>query len=231
VLEFGDVQFLLGEGLALIFDMDGVIVDSNPVHSEAWKTYLSGIGMTVDALEERMIGKRNDEIVRDFFGAGLTDFEVMARGAAKEALYRKMMAPSLQDRLVPGLTQLLDQCDGVPTGLATNAEPLNVQFVLEQSGLSARFDVVLDGHQVDRPRPHPEIYERIAGELCIAPENCIVFEDSFTGAEAARLAGARVVGVTTTHRQFSGVHFSTRDFRDSELLVWLSQQRPDARSR
>jgi HAD superfamily hydrolase (TIGR01509 family) len=178
-----------------------------------------------------MIGKRNDEIVRDFFGPGLSDSEVMACGAAKEALYRKMMAPCLGERVVSGLIPFLDQCQGVPTGLATNAEPLNVQFVLEQSGLSGRFDVVIDGHQVARPKPHPEIYERAARELRTPPQNCIVFEDSFTGAEAALLAGARVVGVATTHSQFSGVHFTIRDFRDSELLVWLSQQRPVARLR
>jgi HAD superfamily hydrolase (TIGR01509 family) len=229
VLEFGEVQFTFEPGLALIFDMDGVIVDSNPIHSEAWKIYLSSVGMTVNALEERMIGKRNDEIVRDFFGPGLDDSEVAACGAAKEALYRKMMAPCLSDRLVSGLIPFLDMCEGVPTGLATNAEPLNVQFVLEQSGLSGRFDVIVDGHQVVRPKPHPEIYQHAAGELRTPPQNCIVFEDSFTGAQAARLAGARVVGVATTHREFSGVHFTIRDFRDPELLVWLSQQRPDAR--
>jgi beta-phosphoglucomutase len=212
--------------LALIFDMDGVIIDSNPVHTQAWKAYLDRLGLHLPAIEQRMMGRRNDEIVRNFFGPHLGLPEVIAHGAAKEALYRSIMAPQAADRLVPGLTDLLDRCAGSPVGLATNAEPLNVQFVLEQAQLGDRFDAVIDGHQVDRPKPAPEIYERIAGALGTAPANCIVFEDSFAGAEAARLAGARVVGVKTTHAEFAGVDFATADFKDPELAVWLLQQTP-----
>ncbi len=220
------MQSILKKGLALIFDMDGVIIDSNPVHTQAWKAYLGHLGLHLASIEQRMMGRRNDEIVRDFFGPDLNEAEVIAHGAAKEALYRSMMAPQAADRIVPGLTDLLDRCAGSPVGLATNAEPLNVQFVLEQAQLGDRFQAVIDGHQVDRPKPHPEIYERIADALRTRPANCIVFEDSFAGAEAARLAGARVVGVKTTHPEFPDVEFTTSDFKDPELAAWLLQQTP-----
>jgi HAD superfamily hydrolase (TIGR01509 family) len=218
------VKSLLGTGLALIFDMDGVIVDSNPVHTAAWKAYLMRLGLVLDSAEERMMGKRNDEIVRDFFGDQTSDAEIVRHGAAKEALYRQMMVPQLSGRLVPGLVPLLDRCRGTRVGLATNAEPLNVQFVLENAGLRDRFEAIIDGHQVEKPKPHPEIYERTAQFLETNPANCIVFEDSFAGAQAARLAGARVVGVSTTHRVFPDVQFTIRDFRDPQLAVWLCQQ-------
>ena len=75
----------LADGLALIFDMDGVIVDSNPLHREAWILFNRRYGVeTTDAMLQRMYGRRNDQIVRDFFGEGLPAEEVAARGAAKE---------------------------------------------------------------------------------------------------------------------------------------------------
>ena len=79
---------------ALIFDMDGVIVDSNPVHREAWAEYNRRQGIeTTEAMQRRMYGKRNDKIIRDFFGCAHYE-EVFAHGADKEALYREMLAPS-----------------------------------------------------------------------------------------------------------------------------------------
>src|SRR5690242_14438096 len=89
--------------LALIFDMDGVIVDSNPVHKEVWERFNLRYGVTTtDAMIERMFGKRNDEIVRDYFGADLSDQEATARGKAKEALYRETIVDRIEDMLVPG---------------------------------------------------------------------------------------------------------------------------------
>src|SRR5579862_5062965 len=107
-------------GLALIFDMDGVIVDSNPIHRESWRAYNLRFGIETDeAMQQRMYGKRNDEIVRDFFGPGLSAEQVAAHGSSKERLFREMMAPRLQESLVPGFTELLQNRNGAPTGLAT----------------------------------------------------------------------------------------------------------------
>src|ERR1700744_4070480 len=93
---------------ALIFDMDGVIIDSNPCHRIAWREYTRrhGVEMT-QAMQERMYGKRNDEIVRDFLGPDLNDNEVFAHGAAKEALYRELMKAQAGDSLVPGVREFL----------------------------------------------------------------------------------------------------------------------------
>ena len=217
----------LRAGMAMALDMDGVIVDSNPLHTEAWKEYNRRFGIEAGAsLPERMYGRRNDEIVRDFFGPGLTAAEVAAHGAAKEELYRRLLAPRLAETLVPGVREFLQRHAGEPVGLATNAEPANVDFILDRGALRAYFRVVVDGHQVRHPKPHPEIYLRAAELLAVAPRNCIVFEDSFSGVEAARAAGARIVGVRTTHRELPGADLEIDDFRSPELEPWIRAQVP-----
>jgi HAD superfamily hydrolase (TIGR01509 family) len=219
-------------GLALIFDMDGVILDSNPMHKEAWAAYNRRFGIeTGEAMHQRMYGKRNDEIVRDFFGPKLTPSEVAAHGAAKESLFRDLMASRLNDSLVPGVTHLLQNRGGTPLGLATNAEPANVDFVLDgvvigNVPLRNCFSAVVDGHQVSRPKPDPEVYLRVAALLGVEPRNCVVFEDSHAGVEAALAAGARVIGLRTTHKKFKNIELAVDDFRSAELNKWLEAQKP-----
>jgi beta-phosphoglucomutase len=215
----------LAPGLALIFDMDGVIVDSNPVHRRAWAEFNRRYGLeTTDAMQERMYGRRNDEIVRDFFGPDLSVEEIAARGLSKEALYRDILSSGVEEILVPGVRQFLTRYRGVPQALATNAEPENVQFVLDQAQLRNYFRVVVDGRQVRNPKPHPDIYLCAAIRLGVAPANCIVFEDSPTGVEAARAAGARVVGILTTYDNLNHTHLKVDNFLSGVLTSWLADQ-------
>lgn len=214
----------LADGLALIFDMDGVIVDSNPLHREAWVAFNRRYGLeTTDAMLERMYGRRNDQIVGDFFGDLPAD-EVAARGAAKEEIYRELLANRIEATLVPGLRSFLDVFRGAPMALATNAEPENVDFVLDRAGLRRYFRVVVDGHQVSHPKPHPEIYLRAAELLEISPPNCIVLEDSHTGIAAARSAGMRVIGIGTTHVNLPHVDIMADNFCNGILTSWLRAQ-------
>jgi beta-phosphoglucomutase len=216
---------LLADGLALIFDMDGVIVHSNPLHSEAWAAFNRRQGVeTTDAMLERMYGRRNDQIVRDFFGEGLSDEEVAAHGAAKEEIYREMLGSRIEQTLVPGLRPFLDLYGGAPMALATNGEPENVNFVLDRAGLRPYFRVIVDGHQVYQPKPHPEIYLLAASLLGIAPGNCIVLEDSHTGVAAARAAGMRVVGIGTTYVNLPGTDIMADNFCNGILTSWLRAQ-------
>lgn len=208
--------------LGLILDMDGVIVDSNRWHRQSWAEYNRRHGIETDeAMQQRMYGKRNDDIVRDFFGACLPDAEVYAHGAAKEALYREMIRPELNESLVPGVREFLERHCGEPVGMATNAEPANVEFLLEEARLRPYFQAIVDGHQVANPKPHPEIYLRAAELLGFAPRECVVFEDSLPGVAAAQAAGMAVVGVTTTHTVLPGVDFEIGDFTCPDLEPWL----------
>jgi HAD superfamily hydrolase (TIGR01509 family) len=205
--------------------MDGVIVDSNPAHRQAWEAFNRRYGLeTTEAMHRFMYGKRNDEIVRGFFGDGLAAGEVAERGAAKERLYREMVSGKV-DRMTPaGLRGFLEARRNAPMALASNAEPENVAFILKESGLKKYFRVVVDGHQVDRPKPFPDVYLLAAKLLGEPPGNCIAFEDSHSGVEAARAAGMRVVGIRTTHSELPGADLAIDDFLSEELEAWLEAQ-------
>jgi HAD superfamily hydrolase (TIGR01509 family) len=206
---------------AYLFDLDGVIVDSMPLHTAAWQAYLEGLGLPCDGIEVRMHGKRNDEIVADFISADLPPDNVFAHGAAKEQLFRDMMGANIKSNLVPGVVDFLASLDGAPIGLASNAEPANINFILDGAGIRDRFQVIVDGHQVARPKPYPDVYLRAAGLLNVAPQRCIVFEDSPTGVAAGKAAGAMLVGVQTHPTDLDGVDLLIRDFRDPALKDWL----------
>jgi len=208
--------------LALIFDMDGVIIDSTSTHTRAWEEYLKRQGVETPRIEDRMLGKRNDEILRDFLSdRQLTDDEIFQHGAAKEKIYREIIGPELNERTVPGVAEFLQRNQHLPIGLATNAEPANVDLILDGAGIRRYFRAVVNGHDVKRPKPYPDIYLRVAELLQTQPENCVVFEDSRTGVQAARAAGMHVVGLTTTLADLTDVDLSIRSFLDPGIEPWL----------
>jgi len=217
----------LAPGLGLIFDLDGVIIDSMPFHQQAWLRYLelTGIG-TRDSLDF-MHGQRNEEIVRGLLGPEADLETVIAHGAAKEQMYRDMLRDRLGEHLVAGIADWLAHVTGAPIALATNAERANVDFVLDGGGLRPCFNAIVDGSQVERPKPAPDVYLRAAELLEIPPRNCVVFEDSPVGVAAAVAAGMRAVGVLTHAAALDGVRFSIANFLDARLDPWLSAQRPD----
>lgn len=216
----------LAEGLGLVFDMDGVLIHSNPVHVRAWEIFNRRYGLeTTPFMLDQMYGMRNDELIREFF-PGLAAEEVTARGAAKETLYRQMVAGRIEEMFVPGVRPFLEAHRCHPMALASNAEPANVSFVLDQGRLRDHFRVVVDGHKVRHPKPSPEIYQRTAELLGIPPKDCVVFEDSLLGVQAARAAGSRVVGLLTTHEDLPGADLKIDNFASGNLCEWLLVQKP-----
>lgn len=212
-------------GLAFLFDMDGVIVESTALHTRAWEIYLQRHGMNSDGVMKKMLGKRNDDIVRILWGDTL-DAETVARhGADKEQLYREMLEPVFERQIVPGVREFISaaRAAGVPCALATNAEPKNVEFVLGRAGLLPHMLAIVDGHQVHRPKPDPEVFLKAAARLRVDTRNCVVFEDSPGGLSAARASGARVAALLTTLDEAPQADIAIRDFQDSRLLPWLSR--------
>lgn len=216
----------MAPGMALIFDLDGVILDSMPMHTEAWEAYMESLGVNVPDLAARMHGARNDQIVGEFLGGDLTPEDIFEHGAAKERLFRKMMAGRMEEHLVGGVREFLRALEGVPKAIGSNAEPSNVDFVLDGTGLRKHFRLTVDGHQVERAKPYPDVYLKAAEGLGVKPENCVIFEDSPGGVEAGRRAGARVVGIATHKETLEGVEMMVRDFRDERLPEWLEGLRP-----
>jgi beta-phosphoglucomutase len=222
----------LNPELALIFDLDGVVVDSMPTHTLAWERYLEANGIDPLNVEARMHGKRNDDLVRDLFGTHLGDAEIFEHGAAKERLFREIIGTTLQAKLVPGIREFVEEASKtVPLAVGTNAEPANVDFILNGAGIRQYFRAIVDGSQVARAKPAPDVYLRGAELMGVEPAHCIVFEDSPVGIQAARAAGMRVVGLLTHAVHLENVDVAVPDFVHPELETWLSAQLAIAKSR
>lgn len=186
---------------AVIFDMDGVIVDTNPHHRLAWRAYYQRYGKTLsdDEFVEHISGKHNTHIVAHLFaGQPLSPGEVLRLGNEKEALFRELYRPIITP--TPGLVEFLKalKTAGIRTAVATSAPVENLDFVVDALGLRLYFDALLNESMVSHPKPNPEIYRKAMQLLGVEPVESVVFEDSTTGIEAARASGAQVVGVATT---------------------------------
>ena len=209
----------------LIFDMDGVLVHSMPLHTLAWERYLQSLGIQVDDLESRMHGKRNSELVKDLIDGDLSEDLVFAHGAEKERVFREMMLESGIDRYrMAGLAEFLERHKALPMAIGSNAEQANIDYILDHFELHRYFQVTVNGQQVSRPKPFPDIYFKAAELLGLKPADCIVFEDSPTGVQAGLAAGMRVVGVETTPTRFEGTALIIKDFTDPRLESWLANQ-------
>jgi HAD superfamily hydrolase (TIGR01509 family) len=188
---------------ALVFDLNGVVVDDMPFHERAWCGLAErhGRSLTIDQFRREMSGRRNRENIRFVFGDALSEREVHAYGVEKEEEYRKAFRPFLAP--IPGLEALLTQARaaGLKLAVATSAPPENIAFVLDGLGLRRWFDAVVGEAEVERAKPDPEIYLTAAARLGVEPSRCVVFEDSLGGIASGQAANMPVVGLTTTHRR------------------------------
>ena len=183
-----------------IFDLDGTMIDNMMVHHRAWQRKLAALGLQLSLEEVRQnIHGINEEIIARLFGDRFTPEERHRIAWEKEAEYREIFLHELQ--LIDGLEAFLQAASArrIPMGIGTAAPPENVQFVLDNLHLHPLFPVVIDSSQVTKGKPDPEVFLRVAQGLNAQPQQCVVFEDSPTGAEAARRAGMKAVIVTTTH--------------------------------
>lgn len=206
---------------ALLFDMDGVLVHSTPLHCRSWEIYLTRHGIDPVGIEGRMLGLHNEELVGNLFGEHLSRDERRQHGKAKETLYRQLMAPVLEQYLVPGVREFLELHKHLPAAVVSNAESENIDMVLDVAGLRRYFPVVVDGGQVERPKPFPDIYLRAAALLGVQPVQCLVFEDSVAGITAGNAAQMQVVGLRTSLTQLPPVDLAIDDFHAPGLQEWL----------
>ena len=202
---------------AIIFDMDGVIVDSNPYHKIALNQFCAkhGYHLTEDDLRSKIYGRTNKEWITTLFG-NLPSDQLLRYGEEKEALYRELFEKDIKpvDGLIDFLN-LLDEYD-IPRAIGTSAPQANVDFTLMKTGTRSFFSIILDESHVNHSKPNPEIYIKVAQKLGLPPQQCIVFEDSLSGVLSARAAGAKVVGITTTHTagELANADFIIADFKN-----------------
>ena len=185
---------------ALIFDMDGVLVDSNPFHVQKWIEFLHerGIPYNAEDLPKQVLGSRNDTAFRRFFGRDLREGEIEKLSEDLEARFRAAFRPHAQPLL--GLKTLMDECraEGIPLAVASSAMTKNVDFVVDTLKLRSYFASIVTGDDVSRPKPDPEIYIQAAERLTLAPAKCVAFEDSFVGIESAKRASMKCVAIAST---------------------------------
>ncbi|WP_128546905.1 HAD family hydrolase [Larkinella soli] len=187
--------------LAAIFDMDGVIVDTNPHHRIAWREYYHRYGKTLsdEDFVRYVSGKHNLDILAHLFpDRALSPEEARQLAYDKEALFRELYRPHITP--VPGLVAFLKalKAAGIKTAVATSAPVENLDFVMEALDLRGYFDVLLDESLVTHPKPDPEIYRKAMSLLGVEPQDAVVFEDSSTGIRAGKGSGATVIGLSTT---------------------------------
>lgn len=210
---------------AFIFDMDGVIVDSNPFHKISLKQFCSkyGFDLSEDDLIKKIYGRTNKEWIPNLFG-DLPREQVQAYGVEKETLFREIYKDDIV--ALDGLESFLitAQNVGFPIAIGTSAPRANVDFTLSKTGLEKYFPVILDESFVDHGKPNPEIYLKVATALNKNPKDCIVFEDSLAGVAAGKAAGCKVVGVTTTHspEELSATDYIIEDFSDLDPKTLVS---------
>ncbi|GAB2556401.1 HAD family hydrolase [Spirosoma aerophilum] len=186
---------------AVIFDMDGVIVDTNPHHRIAWRDYYQRYGKTLsdEDFVQYVSGKHNDDILKHLFaGQDLTADESKRLAHEKEALFRELYQHEITpiEGLIPFLKVLKEA--GIRTAVATSAPVENLDFIMDALGIRTYFDVLLNESMVSHPKPDPEIYQKAMSMLGVEPTDSVIFEDSMTGIQAAKAAGATVVGMATT---------------------------------
>ena len=185
---------------AVVFDMDGTIVDNMAFHTRSWITFFERRGKAVDADEffRTTAGRQGQEIIRSHLEQELADDEVATLIHEKEGVYRELYAPHL--RAVSGFEDLIAtaRASGTKLAVATAAPPANIEFTLDGLDLRRHFDAIVGAADVARGKPHPDVFLEAARRCGVAPEHCIVFEDAPLGVEAARRAGMRAVVLTTT---------------------------------
>jgi HAD superfamily hydrolase (TIGR01509 family) len=205
----------------LIFDFDGVIVLSEPVHVRAWRDLESHFDRRLPPrFAEDGIG-RSDSILCDELAAAWDDGpSATAILAAKRRFYQGRAEK--ESELVPGVKEALAHfAERFPISLATSSCRADIDPHFERHGLRVFFRSIMTVESITRPKPDPEIYVKAAASLGLEPGECWVFEDSIQGANAARAAGAGVIGLTTTlsAESLAPVEAAFSDFLDLESIA------------
>jgi len=188
------------ETRAVVFDMDGVLVDSGAHHREAWVRMLAELGVAPpDGFWRRTIGRPSVEAVPLLLGTAVAPAEARRLARRKQEHYASLAASG--PRSVAGVAAFVERLHalGVPLAVATSARRADAVDLLGPLGLMARFAAIVTFEDVARGKPDPEVYLLAAQRMRIAPEACLVFEDAIVGVQAALGAGMRAVGVATAY--------------------------------
>lgn len=207
---------------ALIFDMDGVLVDNTPVQARAYQLLFRDQEVEADATQllRRLNGAPAAEILTEAFAKQpQPDEKLEAYAEQRELLYRTLYWDDR--RALPGLVEFLEaaRAAGLKIGLGSGSGQESIGYILDGLDLRRFFDVVVSKDDVDKGKPHGDTYSVTAEKLGVAPAQCVVFEDAVLGEQAAYRAGIRCVAVAATlpGRDFQAPLLVIRDFTELTL--------------
>lgn len=213
---------------AIIWDMDGVLVDSGDLHYQAWREVARdalGIELTRERFDE-MFGKDNEGVLVELMEREPTPLEVERIAGQQDARYRELAITGVKE--VPGAFALLRACAaaGWQQAVATSAPRVTLDLILDRFDLAVWFPVRVSTDDVPQSKPNPAIFELAAARLGVERERCVIIEDSLNGVRAARAAGMRCLAVTTTHdraalAEADRVVTSLEDVAPGDLLALL----------
>jgi len=191
---------------ALIFDMDGTLVDSEHLHYESWRKTLAGHSIDQFPYDEFVayVGTSNEKLAEDYIRSTGLAISVEELVSQKQLIYLEMI-PGIE--LLPGVRKTVELFHGtLRLAVASSSPRIELDRILETLGLAACFETVVGGDMVVRKKPDPEIYLKTCHSMALPPSACAAFEDSETGVVAAKEAGMLVVAIPhglSIHHDFS----------------------------
>jgi len=203
---------------AVLWDMDGTLLDSAEYHWLSWREALAREGHEMSRVHfDATFGRRNDAILRELLGEDVLPETVVRIAAAKEERYRELARSGGVEPL-PGVRVWLARlkADGWRQAVASSAPRLNIAAILEAMGLEPFFDAVAADDDVQRGKPDPQVFLVAAAKLGVPPARCVVVEDAPAGLEGARRAGMCRIGLATSHAEL-----------DADIVVRSLEELPD----
>lgn len=194
---------------ALLFDLNGTIIDDMEYHTKAWQHLFNndlGASLSWEDTKKEMYGKNQEVLVRIFGSERFTQAEMDELSIEKERRYQTEFFPHLA--LLPGLHELLEDTwrKNIPMAIGSAAIPFNIDFVLDNLNIRHYFKAIVSANDVKLSKPNPETFLNAATLLQVNPTDCLVFEDTPKGAETALNAGMKCIVLTTTHQQHEFNH-------------------------
>ncbi len=185
---------------AVVFDLDGTLIDNNPYHLQAFLKYFEAINYSVteDEYRKNINGRTNRDVFNYIFKKELSLEESTKHALAKEAVYREIYADHIKP--VQGLLEFLESLARlhIPMAIATSGIQPNIDFFFQHVPVQQHFPVVVNSAHISKGKPDPEIYLKAAELLGVPPQHCIAFEDAGVGVRSAKAAGMHVVAILTT---------------------------------
>lgn len=189
------------QNIGVIFDWDGVIIDSSRTHEASWELLAEEISKSLpEGHFKKGFGKKNDVIIPEILGWSDDPKTIRALGQRKEEFYRELLK-STPPILLPGAVDLLKNLKEVriPAVVGSSSERLNIEMVIDILNLGDYFQDIVSSEDVHLGKPHPDVFLKAAAKINRLPQQCVVFEDAVHGIEAGLAGGMKVIAVATTH--------------------------------